>query len=76
MHLGVEIMKKTALIFCLGFFAFSCSQKENNLGRNEREFTYDINQFISPEAKEITAENFVNKLNSQIKHFDSYFLLT
>lgn len=30
---------------------------------------YDINKYITPEAKEVTEANFVGKLSSQIKHY-------
>ena len=41
--------------------------------------TYNINDYIYPEAKNITESNYVEKLNSQIKHFNEepiYYLRT
>ena len=64
-------MRKLLLILCLGFFSFGCSQKEKTLVGKDMKLTYNINDYIFPEAKDITTSNFVEKLNSEIKHFDA-----
>jgi hypothetical protein len=67
----VEVMRKSLLIFCLGFFSLGCSQKEKTAMDNKPQKTYNINDFIFPEAKDITENNYVEKLNSQIKHYQN-----
>ena len=72
-------MRKLLLILCLGFFSFGCSQKEKTLVGKDMKLTYNINDYIYPEAKNITESNYVEKLNSQIKHFNEepiYYLRT
>ena len=64
-------MRKSLLILCLGFFFFGCSQKEHNAVVKTQNKTYDINQYIFPEAKDITSENYAEKVLESIKRYDS-----
>lgn len=66
-------MKKLFLIIIANTCLLSCAQKkENNQPTtiNNSKNMYDINQYIFPEAKDITETNFVTKISSQIKHYD------
>lgn len=65
-------MKKVIFILAFAISITSCSQNKNQPSTTYNKKTmYDINQYIFPEAKDITEANFVEKLNSQIKHYDS-----
>jgi len=65
-------MKKVIFILAFAISITSCSQnKDQQSTTNSKKNMYDINQFIFPEAKEITQANFVEKLDSQIKHYDN-----
>ena len=66
----MEIVRKIVLIFCIGFFSLGCSHKEKTGMEHKITNTFDINQYIFPEAKDITAENFVENLKSEIKHYN------
>lgn len=67
-------MKKIIFILAIALSISSCSQNKKvenkQLTTNNSKTMYDINQYIFPEAKDITAVNFVERLNSQIKHYD------
>ena len=65
----MEIKRKIVLIFCLGFIFLGCSQKEKTKVAHKITNIFDINQYIFPEAKDITAENFVEKVFACIKHY-------
>lgn len=63
-------MKKVIFILALALSITSCGQnKKQQSTINSQQSTYDINQYISPEAKDITKSNFVEKLKAQIKHY-------
>lgn len=62
-------MKKFYFLF-LGIAFLACSQ-EKKVETKKQEISYDINKYIFPETKNITEKNFVEKINTQIKHFDS-----
>lgn len=67
-------MRKFIYLIVIGTSFISCGQnKKYSLEKtsNNSKTMYDINLYLSPEAKEINVGNFVSKLNSQIKHYDS-----
>ena len=65
-------MRKVLVIFCSGISFLGCSQKEKTLVAKDMKLTYNINDYIYPEAKDITESNYANKLNSQIKHYKEH----
>lgn len=63
-------MKKLFYFLVLGFAFLACSQ-EKKVEPKKQEISYDINKYIFPEAKDVTAENFENKLISNVIHYDN-----
>lgn len=66
-------MKKLISLIIISASFLSCNQKgkvkqENSI--NNPLAMRDITKYISSEAKNITENNFVDKLNQQIKHYD------
>lgn len=66
-------MRKFLYILFCSFWVLGCSQKkENPVTKNQHDkIMYDINQYIFPEAKDITEANYIEKLNAQIKHYNT-----
>ncbi|WP_282631115.1 hypothetical protein [Empedobacter sedimenti] len=62
-------MKQTILITALLISALSCSQKKTEQPKTKTQPMTNIDQYIAHEAKNITAANYVEKLNAQIKHY-------
>lgn len=52
------------------FSIMSCSQTNKQSITNNQQPMYDINQYVFPEAKDITEKNYVDKVVSNIKHYD------
>nr|WP_314499511.1 hypothetical protein [uncultured Chryseobacterium sp.] len=63
-------MKKVIFVLAFTLSITGCSQNQQSTINNQQPM-YDIDQYIFPEAKDITEANFVEKLNSQIKHYNS-----
>jgi hypothetical protein len=65
-------MKKIIYILTLALSITGCSQNKKNptIKTTQPKIMYDINQYIFPEAKEITEHNYVEKLSSKIIHYD------
>lgn len=63
-------MKKLICFFSI-LTSLICCEKKNTNKLEKNKMMYDINKYIFPEAKDVTTSNFVEKLNSQIKHYDS-----
>ncbi|MGI9653028.1 hypothetical protein [Chryseobacterium sp. RLHN22] len=63
-------MKKTFLILMANLSLLSCSQEKKSTNYKQEKPMYDINQYIYPEAKDVTEANFVEKVSKQIKHYD------
>ena len=70
-------MKRLLLALFTSVNLISCSQEQSKNIENKN--AMNVEQYIFPEAKNITESNYVEKLNSQIKHFNEepiYYLRT
>ncbi|WP_336687346.1 hypothetical protein [Chryseobacterium bernardetii] len=64
-------MKKLFLMLMATISLSGCSQKkEQQLNHKQENSMHDISKYIFPEAKDVTETNFVEKISSQIKHYD------
>lgn len=65
-------MKQTLIVILSCVSLIRCSQDKIVEKTNfENKTIMNIDQYIFPEAKNITEKNFVEKINTEIKHFDS-----
>ena len=66
-------MKTVFRLVMVALSISGCAQDKNiyrqPIAKNKS--IYDIDKYIFPEAKDITENNFVEKLNSQIKHYNT-----
>ncbi|MDM1555203.1 MULTISPECIES: hypothetical protein [Chryseobacterium] len=65
-------MKKLFLVLMATISLSSCSQKKEQqlLNHKQEKPMDDISKYIFPEARDVTEANFVEKISSQIKHYD------